>query len=461
MAAHAEDFAEAISPALPRSGAETLTAELLPLLDACRFLERNAERLLRPRKLGRGGRPFWLRGVEAEISREPLGEVLVIGPANFPLFLPGVQVLQALAAGNRVVWKPGAGGSAVARLMAQALLKAGLPEGQLEMTDESVEAAQEALASQASAGQAGRGPDKVVFTGSREAGADVLQRLAHTATPATMELSGADAVVVMPGADLAVTARAIAFGLRLNGGQVCMSPRRLFAEAATLRALLPLLERELAKIAPVPLTARTAGLLSNLLEQAQRAGARVRDVSSGSGGAETSVDAAAQRPLLVLGARPEMQIARADIFAPVLSVLELPSLAALPEAYAACEFGLTVAIFCARAEERSARLLARLLRAGTVLINDLIAPTADPRVPFGGRGASGYGVTRGAEGLLEMTAPKVLLVRRSGRMRHLEPTGQRDVPLLASLIGVSHGGGWRARWSALRSVATLGRSRKA
>lgn len=127
MASRVEDFAAAISPLLARTKADTLVTELLPLLDACRFLEREAKRLLAPRKLGRRGRPLWLSGVVAEIHREPLGHLLVIGPSNFPLFLPGVQVLQALVAGNIVTWKPGAGGGTVALLVAEVLHEAGLP----------------------------------------------------------------------------------------------------------------------------------------------------------------------------------------------------------------------------------------------------------------------------------------------------------------------------------------------
>jgi len=126
MAADAAAFAAAISPRLARAQADTLVTELLPLLDACKFLEREAKRLLAPRKLGRGGRPFWLGGVAAEIYREPIGHVLVIGPGNFPLFLPGVQVLQALAAGNAVTLKPGVGGAVFAELVLRHLRAAGL-----------------------------------------------------------------------------------------------------------------------------------------------------------------------------------------------------------------------------------------------------------------------------------------------------------------------------------------------
>ena len=440
IATNAEAFCAAISPALPRTSADTLTAEVWPLLEACRYVERNAERLLSPQRLRSKGRPWWLGGVDAEIYREPLGEILVLAPANFPLFLPGVQALQALAAGNSVVWKPAPGGGAVARLFAETLRAAGLPEGLLRVTDESIEAARKALDAQ---------PAKVIFTGSHATGSAVLSKLAESATPAVMELSGADAAIVMPGADLSLAARAIAFGLRLNGAQVCMSPRRLFAEPDTMRALVPLLQQELAPVPAVPLRDAIAAQLQDLVSEAAAQGAEVLG----------EVAPAAQRPLLLRDARPGMRIAQSDVFAPVLSLLELP-FASLLEAYNECSYALTASIFCARADEGKARILAGGLRAGTVLINDLIAPTADPRVPFSGRGASGFGATRGAEGLLEMTAPKVLLVRRSGRLRHLEPGGEADAPLLANLIRVTHAGTWRERWNALQQVARLGRKRK-
>ena len=61
-------------------------------------------------------------GVSARVKSAPI----VIGPANFPLFLPGVQAIQALVAGNAVTWKPGAGGERVAILLAHVLREAGL-----------------------------------------------------------------------------------------------------------------------------------------------------------------------------------------------------------------------------------------------------------------------------------------------------------------------------------------------
>ncbi len=435
MAAHTEAFAEAISPSLRRSSADTLITELLPLLEAIKFLERSARKLLAPQRLGRRNRPLWLTGVQAEIHREPLGHILVIGPANFPLFLPGVQTMQALAAGNAVTWKPGAGGQRIALLVAQSLRESGLPRGVLCVTKESVEAAQGALQQR---------PDKVVFTGSFESGQKVLRSLAETATPAVMELSGADAVVVLPSADLSLAAKAIAFGLRLNGAEVCMSPRRLIATAETMQVLRPLLQAELDKIAPVGLTPHTADKLQRLITEATSRGAHLVG----------TLDANAQLPVLVDRATPEMRITRSDLFAPVLSLIEAPSVLHMPDLVNDCPYALTAAIF---GDAREAYALGEQLRVGAVLINDLIAPTADPRVPFGGLRRSGFGMTRGGEGLLEMTAVKTVSVRRKGSARHYDPAGPKELPLFTGFIGALHAGSWRERLAAMRIMAAAAR----
>lgn len=111
IADHASTLAEASASARQRPALESLTAEVLPLAEACRFLERHAASILAKRSLGRRELPLWLAGVRREIHREPLGVVLIIGPGNYPLLLPGVQLIQSLVAGNAVLLKPGVGGA--------------------------------------------------------------------------------------------------------------------------------------------------------------------------------------------------------------------------------------------------------------------------------------------------------------------------------------------------------------
>ena len=187
LAAGGSKVAGAIDQRLGRTVADTLTAEVLPLAEAVRYLERRAGSLLRPMPVSKADRPAWLPGVQLNLQRDPWGVVLVIGPANYPLFLPGVQTVQALVAGNAVIWKPGTGGAGVAHAIAALLTQAGLPQGLLTVTDESAETAQRYLDA---------GVDKVVLTGSETSGKALLRKTAETLTPATVELSGCDPVFV-------------------------------------------------------------------------------------------------------------------------------------------------------------------------------------------------------------------------------------------------------------------------
>ena len=420
--------AAALAATVARSPADTLVAEVLPLAEAARFLLRRAPALLAPRRL-RGGRPLWLFGVQASIHREALGAVLILAPGNYPLFLPGAQALQALAAGNAVCVKPAPGCEAPMRALADLLQQAGLPDGVFQvLPPESGEAAVR------------MGFDHIVLTGSAETGQRVLSAAAATLTPATMELSGSDAVFVLPGADLELVASCLAYGLRLNGGATCIAPRRVFVTDADAAALQGKLLARLPAIPPASVPSAVAARLSALVGKAVADGARL--VADGEG-----------RPVVVADARPGMALLNEDVFAPWLALVSVASPEAALAAAAGCPYALGASVF---GPPGVAQAMARRLRAGSVCVNDLIVPTADPRLPFGGRGRSGFGSTRGAEGLLAMTVVKTVSERR-GRLRpHLAPATANDAALFAGMTALLHGDR-RTRWAALRALVAQGR----
>ena len=450
IASDARALAEMVPTRLPgalyRTQADTLVSEVLPLIDACRFLEREAEKILQEKKLGTRGRPFWHSGVDSTVERVPLGTVLIVGAANYPLFLAGVQTIQALVAGNAVLWKPAPGTTAPAFALRALLLESGLdPEllTLLEPEDDSAASAIEA------------GVDHVVLTGSAETGRVVLRQLAETLTPATMELSGCDAVFVLPGADLERVLRALRFGLRLNGSCTCMAPRRVFlvglddGEASRVEARLA---AELRGLMWVPAPLKTVDRLRLLIEDAGEQGADV--VLDGLHEFEVSKVIGMT---LILRAAPSLLAMQADIFAPILSVMRTADAGEALAANGACAYALTAAVF---GHARDARVLASKLRVGNVLINDLVIPTVDPRIPFGGRGRSGFGVTRGAEGLLAMTTPRTIQVQRRRSKRPYEPTGEKHVELFAGLAALLHGEGFGLRWDGLMRVIRAARKLK-
>ncbi|PWC76265.1 aldehyde dehydrogenase [Azospirillum sp. TSH64] len=424
-----------------RTATESVSAEILPLAEACRFLEREASRLLAPRRLGRRGRPVWLFGVEAEVRREPVGTVLIVGPSNYPLLLPGVQAIQALAAGNRVLVKPAPGCSAPMILLGTWLEEAGLPPGLYRVLDESAAAVDEAIE---------EGIDKLVLTGSAGTGRVVAEKLARHLVPSTMELSGNDAVFVLQGADLERVARALAFGLRLNGSATCIAPRRVFVPQGMAAGLEAALLRHAGKIPAVPVSPPTGRRLAALARDAVAGGARAL-------GALPEVDSPAMAPLILADATPSMALLREEIFAPVLSLVPVRDMEEALTVASGSPYALGASVF---GPEAQARELAGRIDAGTVTINDLIVPTADPRLPFGGRHASGWGVTRGAEGLLEMTQVKTVSVRK-GRLRpHFDQPRAGDEALMLAALRLFHGGPG-TRGGALRRLVQAVRGRSA
>ena len=131
LAADAGALAAGVSVRPP---VETLAAEILPLLECCRFLERRARSVLRSAR--RSGRePLWLRGTVVEVVREPFGIVLIVGPGNYGLMLAGIQALHALAAGNAVIVKPAPGSRPVLERFAALLAASGLPADVLAIAE--------------------------------------------------------------------------------------------------------------------------------------------------------------------------------------------------------------------------------------------------------------------------------------------------------------------------------------
>ena len=76
LARHADALASAAAEVSQRPVAEKLVSEVLPLADACRWLERRAASVLSARRCGSRGRPLWMRGTSFEVRRQPFGIVL-------------------------------------------------------------------------------------------------------------------------------------------------------------------------------------------------------------------------------------------------------------------------------------------------------------------------------------------------------------------------------------------------
>jgi acyl-CoA reductase-like NAD-dependent aldehyde dehydrogenase len=407
------------------NAAETLAAEVLPLLDACRFLELEAPKLLREKSSGNRARPMWLWGTRVVLRPEPLGVVLIIAPSNYPLMLPGIQALQAVAAGNAVLIKPAVGGTAAVQALIKLAESCGLLSGLIQVLPESPSAAAIVIR---------EGIDKVFLTGSAATGQAVGRELANSTTPAVMELSGCDAVFILKDADPELVSDCLLFGLTLNQSQTCMAPRRVFLSDEMAEKVLNLL---LKKLAARQSQAARAGnspasrLAAKRIEEAIQHGAQLL-----SGSIEPINGEAALQGVAILDrVTADMAITTTDLFAPVLSFIRVASDEDALRENVRCPYALSATVF---GTTQRCHDLARRIHAGCVVINDIIVPTADPRVPFGGRGKSGYGMTRGEAGLLEMTQLKAIVSTRRWFKPHLHAPTPADADVMEQLIRLEH-----------------------
>jgi aldehyde dehydrogenase (NAD+) len=322
----------------------------------------------------------------------------------------------------------------------------------LTVLPDSIQAVQEAVAS---------GVDKVVLTGSVPTGKAIQRLLADKLVPSTMELSGCDAMFVTDSANVQLAANCLRLGLRMNGSQTCIAPRRVFVNKCVEQRFRDELLRQLnyakgngtAQTVPSPPQQPHEDSINH------DSGARVRgdesdrpdkpspERSSDPPGGRVSdglVQAAlasgavvlSETPKVLSKVTPNMEITQSDIFEPVTSLIAYDTIDEAVAMNDECPYALGATVF--GSDSKTTGEFTRRINAGCIVVNDMIVPTADPRVPFGGRKQSGFGVTRGTAGLEEMTQLKAIVTQRSSWLPHLDEPTPLDEDVMARLIQTLH-----------------------
>jgi len=432
----ADRLTAAIFADVNRPQDEVIGTDFLPTAAAAKFLESHAERILKPRRVR--GRPLWLLGTRDVVHRRPHGIVGLIGTWNYPLFLNAVPILQALAAGNGVLWKPSELTPRFAEAFHEMLIQSGFPTDLVTCLPATREAGPQLAEADV---------DFLHFTGSDAVGRKLAARLGERLVPSTLELSGCDALIVLPGADVRLAARSAMYGATLNGGQTCMATRRVFVHRSVMSGFLEVLKPliESANAAPL-VTEGQVQQAERLLAEARAQGCQILRGRETGGPSEVS-------PTAILEAPPDLALFREASFAPLFGVVGFDATDELVRLHNDCPLALAGAIFTA--DEEEGRRLAGRLRLGAVVINDVIVPTAHPATPFGGHGSSGWGVTQGAEGLLAMTVPQVVTVRKGTFRPHVDAFLANDpagTDVTRGTLAMTHGRTLGIRWKGFKQL---------
>ncbi len=382
---HALALADAMSQDFGhRSKHESLSADVLSVKGSAQHAIGNLQRWMRVRRTS-----GWFLPGGNRLMPQPLGVAGVVSPWNYPYLLAMAPAVGALAAGNRVMIKPSELTPATSELIRRMVAETFSPDEMSVVTgDADVARAFVELPF-----------DHLFFTGSTGVGRSVAQAAAKNLTPVTLELGGKSPVLVDRSADLALTARRLAFAKLLNAGQTCVAPDYLLVPQEFVEPLAQGILANMRRMYPTVgdnpdfssvVNAQHLARLQALIDDAQRAGARVlRSHDETSTGRKLA-------PTLLLDVRSDMAVMREEVFGPVLPIVSYHRAQDAIDFINSAERPLAMYWF-GRDKAAQSHALAQTV-AGGVTINDCIWHLGQEDLPFGGVGASGSGVYHGQWG---------------------------------------------------------------
>ena len=380
--------------------AESLVAEIMVVLDAARFCYETSYSFLRPEPVPHGN--FILKAKRGVLLREPHGVIGIISPWNYPFSTPASETLAALVTGNAVVLKPSELTPLVALKLEELLHAAGVPRDIFQVV----------IGDGATGSALVNSPvDKIVFTGSVGTGRRIAEAAAPRFLPVVLELGGKDPTIVLDDADLDTASSGVVWGAFMNSGQTCLSIERCYVHRSVHDRFVEACVAKAGRLR-VGNGANPETEIGPMIHerQIQTVEAHVKDaVARGAkvlcGGTRLpELGASFYAPTVLTGVTHAMRIMKEETFGPVLPIMPF---AADSEAIRLANdsvYGLAASVWTG--SRARGEVIARRLRAGTVMVNDSISAFAISEAPHGGPMDSGLGRTHGRLGMEEMVRVK-------------------------------------------------------
>ena len=339
---------------------------------------------------------------DSRVVYDPLGLILAVMPWNYPFWQVMRAAAPVLVSGNGLVLKHASNVPQCALALEGVFKQAGLPTG-LFSTLLVGAAKVPALIQDARIAA-------VTFTGSTPAGRDIAATAARALKKQVLELGGSDPFIVLADADVQAAATVAVKARFQNTGQSCIAAKRFIVEVAVADQFVEAfcdITRQLVVGDPF-LATSTQGSMArlNLRDElhAQVQASVVEGARLLLGGNPIAGPGAFYEPTVFDHVLPSMTVAREETFGPAAAILRVSNASEAIRIANDSPFGLGAAVWTQDTD--LGHRLAHQIQAGAVFINGMVA--SDPRLPFGGTKASGYGRELGMLGMHEFTNIKTV-----------------------------------------------------
>lgn len=349
--------------------------------------------------------------------RRPVGVVGVITAWNFPVAVPTWKIFPAIASGNTVVFKPSQDAPHSGMLLTHVLIDAGVPEGIINLIQGAGEAGRALVAHE--------GVDAITFTGSTETGSKIGEVCGRMHKRLSMEMGGKNPQIVMDDADLDLAIEGVLWGAFGTTGQRCTATSRLIVHDAVHDELVDrLVDRaknlklgygndEGVEVGPL-INQKGLDKVERYIKIGQDEGAKI--VLGGSRAVGDGLDDGFFfEPTVFVDVKPDMRIAKEEIFGPVLSVFRVGSYEEAVDVANNTKYGLSSSIYTR--DVRRAFQAMHDIEAGITYVN---GPTigAEAHMPFGGVKQTGNGHREGGWEVFDFyTETKTIYVDYSGKLQ--------------------------------------------
>lgn len=367
-------FSEAMWKDLRKSKFECTATEQGVVLSEISLTIKKLKRWMKPRCVST---PLYNFPGTSRIVHEPLGLALIIGAWNYPINLILAPLVGAIAGGNGAILKPSEISVHTANLLASLVPKYldehlfAVVEGGVEETDLLLD----------------KKFDKIFFTGSGPVGKIILAKAAVHLTPTTLELGGKSPAIVWKDADIAVTARRIAWGKFMNAGQTCVAPDYLIVHPDIVEPLVEELKKTIVEFFGEQISESPDYCRIVNVKNFDRLQTLVADTIVIHGGTSDR-DSLFIEPTLVRAAI-DSKIMKDEIFGPILPILEMSKIEEI------CEFisdrDKPLALYVFSNDNELIDFVTSATSSGAICVNDNVIHMPEPCLPFGGVGASGMG----------------------------------------------------------------------